>query len=119
MVFVERDSYCLRLLRENITLLGYTGRAEAVAESVLRAIESLYSSYDLIFMGPPYKTSSGDMAAHTGPVLESLAGHKFLKPGGWIVAQTHSTEVFAVPAGLSMFRQEKYGDSRLSFFQNT
>jgi len=118
VIFVERDSYCSRLLRENLETLGYTDRAEIIGGDVLRALESLGSSFDLIFMGPPYKTEEGGAAAHTEPVLQSLVRCRVLRPGGWLIAQHHSKESFSVPSGYVMARQEKYGDSRLSFFQN-
>jgi 16S rRNA (guanine966-N2)-methyltransferase len=118
-VFVEKDSYCSRLLRENLAMLGCADRAEVISGDVLRAIAVLSAPFDLIFMGPPYKTPAGGPAAHTGPVLESLDCHQVLKAQGWLVSQSHFTETFSIPAGLSAFREEKYGDSRLTFFQRT
>src|SRR3989442_10474207 len=46
-VFVEKDPYCSRLLRENLTTLDYTDRATVISGSVLQALESLGSSFDL------------------------------------------------------------------------
>ena len=117
-VFVERDAYCSRLLRENLDTLGYVNRAEVIGGDVLRVIESL-RPFDVIFMGPPYKTFEGGMAANTEPVLQALVRRHLLGPGGLLVAQHHFRETFSVPEGLSVVREEKYGDSRLTFFQNT
>ncbi len=111
VTFVEKNTPFCRLIEENLATLGYTDRAEVLCGDALRVIETLSPPFDVIFMGPPYKT------AHTGLVLEALACPGLLKPGGWIIGQHHIKEVFQVPRAFSVIREGRYGDTKLTFLE--
>jgi 16S rRNA G966 N2-methylase RsmD len=48
--------------------------------------------------------------------LEAVARAGILKNGGWVIGQHHAKEPPVRSAAWQLFRQEKYGDTRLSFF---
>ena len=49
--------------------------------------------------------------------MESVVSSGILADDGWVLAQHHQKEEPGEPAGLERFRQERYGDSRLSFYR--
>ena len=74
--------------------------------------------FDLIFMGPPYVDLEKKALALVEPTFRNIMKHDLLAKNGIVVAQHHIKEVPAsIPPGMAMVRQERYGDTRLSFFK--
>ena len=49
--------------------------------------------------------------------LKEIARDKLLKPGGMVIGQHHAKEPPVDLPEWDMFRQESYGDTKLSFFR--
>ncbi|MHB9156247.1 MAG: 16S rRNA (guanine(966)-N(2))-methyltransferase RsmD [Endomicrobiales bacterium] len=116
-VFVEMSPRSLGLIRENLEMLGWSGRAEVHRADVSRGLAWLKERFDVIFMGPPYKDENKRPLALTGAALAAVSDAGLLAPGGVIVSQHHDKEPVSVPAGLVRFRQEKYRDTLISFYR--
>ena len=121
-VFIEKDGFCLKTIERNIAALDFTEQAKALKADVLSGLKWLehfsdYKGYDIIFMGPPYRTEENLPLSYSMRTLELLAASGIACPGAIIAAQHHNKEEVSAPAGLDLFRREKYGDSFVDFFR--
>jgi len=122
VVFAERDQACLKAINRNLEKFGFAERALTLRADITAGLSWLRhrageEGFDLIFMGPPYRDGKNNMLSLTGPVLRDIAQSGLLAEDGRIIAQHHITEKFEVPAGYSLFRSEKYGDSLVDFLR--
>lgn len=123
-VMVEKEPACIKNIHRNLVHLGFEDRAKVLRGDVLKPLDFLlaYSDnegYDIIFMGPPYRDINDKMLSLSEPSLQNVADARLLAPKGLLVIQTHKTEQFAIPNGLTVFRTEKYGDTLLRFLRHT
>jgi len=121
-VMVDKEVACIKNIHRNLEHLGFAERAKVLRGDVLKPLDYLlaYSDnegYDIIFMGPPYRDINNKMLALSEPALANVAQARLLAPNGIIILQTHKTEEFAVPAGLEIYRVEKYGDTLVHFLR--
>jgi 16S rRNA (guanine966-N2)-methyltransferase len=115
--FVDLNPNCLSIIRQNLSRLGLLDRAKLVRADVTKNLHWVGGSFDLIFMWPPYHDPQWHAFHLTEPTLKAIARAELLKPEGWVIGQHHAKEPVVAPAGWEMFRQEAYGDTRLSFFK--
>ncbi|MBI3299094.1 MAG: 16S rRNA (guanine(966)-N(2))-methyltransferase RsmD [Elusimicrobia bacterium] len=121
-VFIEVDNRCLKVIGRNLVHLGFEDRGTALRGNATNALtwvmhRTNLENFDLIFMGPPYREADNTPLFLARPTLEHISTGKLLSPHGWIMAQHHQKEEPGVIAGLEMFRREKHGDSRVSFYR--
>ncbi len=115
--FVDQNPNCLSIIRQNLSRLQLFARARVVRANATQQLTHLGGPFDLIFMGPPYHDAKWNALTLTGPTLDAIARAHILKPGGWVVGQHHAKEPAVQDPRWKLFRQEHYGDSRLSFFE--
>jgi len=116
-VFVENNPRALKVIRENLALTGLTGHARVLSQDAERAIETLAaegSKFDIVFMDPPYLKG----LVKTG--LKKIDECRIVASGGLVIAESGKLDVLPESTGrLQLIRREKYGDSDLSFYQET
>jgi len=114
-VFVEKNSENINIIKENLNITGLGAGARVVCLSVEQALPLLGREgvkYGLIFIDPPYHK---DLVSST---LNGIAKDGLLKPGGMVVVESSNKDILPREAFfLRLFRQEKYGDTLLSFYQ--
>jgi 16S rRNA (guanine(966)-N(2))-methyltransferase RsmD len=122
-VFVEKDGQCMKIIEKNIAALGFGEKAKALKADVLSGLKWLehysdYKGYDVVFMGPPYRTEENLPLFYSIETLTLLAQANIVNPGATIVVQHHRKEpVTPAPEGLEHVRREKYGDTDVDFFR--
>ena len=122
-VFVEKDGQCMKVIEKNIAALGFGEKAKALKADVLSGLKWLehyadYKGYDVVFMGPPYRTEENLPLFYSLETLTLLADAGIANPGCTIVVQHHKKEpVTPCPAGLTHVRHERYGDTDVDFFR--
>ena len=122
-VFVEKDGLCMKTIEKNIAQLGFGERAKALKADVLSGLKWLehysdYKGYDVVFMGPPYRTEENLPLFYSLETLTLLADAGIANAGCTIVVQHHKKEPAAPrPAGLTHVRHERYGDTDVDFFR--
>ena len=121
-VMVDREPACIKNIHRNLAHLGFEDRAKVLRGDILKPLDWLlaYSNnegYDIIFMGPPYRDINNKMLSFSEPALKNVADARLLADNGIIILQTHKTEEFDVPAGLEIYRVEKYGDTLVHFLR--
>ena len=117
VTFVENDRRCVKVIAEGMQNLKEV-RFDIIQADVLKDFHSRGKAYDIIFMGPPYKTIEKQMLALTAPTLRIIRKEKLLAPSGLIVAQHHVKEQIEDVEGLECARRKTYGDSHISFFRS-
>ncbi len=121
-VFVEKDGLCMKTIEKNIAALGFSEQAKALKADVLSGVKWLehfsdYKGYDIVFMGPPYRTAENLPLYYSMETLKLLAEARISTPTGLIVVQHHRKEEVSAPPGLEHVRREKYGDTDVDFFR--
>ncbi|OGC04068.1 16S rRNA (guanine(966)-N(2))-methyltransferase RsmD [candidate division WOR-1 bacterium RIFOXYA12_FULL_43_27] len=114
-IFVELDKRHVKVIHENLKELSFDDRAEVYLIDALRAIKILASKgarFDIIFLGAPYNSPALDKA------LLILDGAEILKENGIIVAEYRFKQRIGEKLSkLKKIREQKYGDTMLSFYQ--
>jgi len=121
-VFVEKDGLCMKVIEKNIAQLGFAEKAKALKADVLSGLKWLehfadYKGYDIVFMGPPYRTEENLPLSYSYETLRLLAEAGIANPGSVIVCQHHKKEDVPTPEGLEHTRREKYGDTTVDFYR--
>jgi 16S rRNA (guanine966-N2)-methyltransferase len=115
--FVDANPNCLSIIRQNLSKLQLFDRAKLVRADATKGLAYAGGPFDLIFMGPPYHDQKWNALSLTQPTLREIFRSKILKPDGIVVGQHHAKEPPADLPQWEMYRQESYGDTKLSFFQ--
>ncbi len=120
--FVDLDRRCVEVIGENIALGGFKDKAKAHPGNVLSELSwvgfrSGAAQYDLIYLGPPYKTLEKRPLAYSTPAMKRVAEADLLAPKGWMMCQHHDKEAVEPPEGYERVRREKYGDTFVDFIR--
>ncbi|MDR5867154.1 16S rRNA (guanine(966)-N(2))-methyltransferase RsmD [Halomonas koreensis] len=102
-VLVERDARVARALVDNLATLDIT-RAEVVVDDALRHLAGPPRAATLAFVDPPFRQGLA------GPCCEALEAG-WLDDEAWIYVETESELDPEVPAGWSLHREVRAGDS--------
>jgi 16S rRNA (guanine966-N2)-methyltransferase len=122
VTFVEKEGSCAKMIEENSRQLGagqsgQAGQVEIVTTSAEQIIPFFYQQgrkFDIIFLDPPYYRGLSEN------ILQMLGGYDILLPSGMIIIQHFRKDPLSETAGgFAVYRQEKYGDSLLSFYHKT
>lgn len=120
--FVDADKRCVAVIEENLKRLGFAAKGRACYGDVLQDLSWIpfragVSGFDIIYMGPPYRTEEGKMLSYSTPTLARVAEAGLLSPGGWALLQRYKKEAVVLPAGYERFREERYGDTDVEFLR--
>jgi 16S rRNA (guanine966-N2)-methyltransferase len=111
-VFIEKDPTAIKVIRDNLQMTGFSAKGQALQSNVFDLLPKLGQVYNIIFVGPPYKLGV------TQDTILNIDKNQVLAKDGLIVAQHHFKEPLEIKiGGLYMYRQERYGDTRLSFYR--
>lgn len=112
--FVERDRRQCAVIRENLSLAGFGGRAAVRQGDAVRSLALLAGGYSLALLDPPYR-----MGAFHG-VMEAVAGCPGLLAPAAVVVAGHSrqTELRAAYGSLRRMSVRQYGDNMVVFYRN-
>jgi len=111
--FVESSAKAAELVRKNLQSLGITTNFEVLKQDAVRAVGTLNSMADFVFIDPPYRMSEAYEQA-----LGALASSSVLNQAGTAIAEHDKRfdpgEKFG---SLERFRKLEQGDSALSFYK--
>jgi 16S rRNA (guanine(966)-N(2))-methyltransferase RsmD len=114
VVFVEHEARRARSIEDRLRLEGFRGKAEVRCEDALAAAGRLGSrgaTFDLVLLDPPY--GAGWLAR----AIAAIVAAGLLAPGGVIVGEGHWRDRPALPAGLAVVREARYGETVLWFIR--
>lgn len=116
-ILVERDRRALSVIRENLGTTNLKEAAVVMGMDVRKALPHLAEKgyrFGIVFMDPPYRM------AVIPEVLEQLQYFRLLEPKGLVVCEHSKDENLPDGVGsLRLIRQQVYGDTCLSFFEDT
>ncbi|MEI8176020.1 MAG: 16S rRNA (guanine(966)-N(2))-methyltransferase RsmD [Candidatus Omnitrophota bacterium] len=115
-VFIDANRRCTVAIKENIASLGIIEGAQVFCRDAFRFLKEAEvqgSSFDLIFLDPPYYNDLIKKA------LLTVDSYNIIKAFGIVIAEHHLKDELP-PADelkrLVLFRQESYGGTILSFY---
>lgn len=110
--FVERDRAMADVIRENLRLTGFEGRAKVYPVAAERALDRLDGPYTLVLADPPY----ADAGARR--LLEALAASGLADAAETVIALEHSAR--DEPRGdlgeFCLAKVLRHGDSAVSIY---
>lgn len=118
-VFVDASTHSCRMIEKNLAVLGFQDRARVVRADVIGQLNLLKGTpFDIIFMGPPYKDANRLPLALTIPAVRAIDQNELLGVNSIVIGQHHKKEPLTdLPPGWEIYRQNAYGDSKLTFFR--
>ncbi len=113
--FVDSSGRAIRIIRRNLSLLGYQDRALVIKADALEAVASLARrrfAFDLVFVGAPYAT---DLSLRAAAALGTLTP---LAPGATVVVEVfHKVRPAESYGELVLEALRDYGETRLAFYR--
>jgi len=110
--FVDNRKSCCDIIKTNLGKIGELHRAHIYCCSVSKALAFLDSSYDIIFVDPPYSDPS------TNNLLINLAKSKLLRENSTVVlCHANRFPLNSDYAGLHLVKQRRYGDTFIFIYQ--
>lgn len=108
---VEQDRRAVALIEDNRALCGEDNRCQIIRDNVERALARPIQGgpFDIIVLDPPY-----DYPAVAAAIRDAASQRN---PGAVLVLEHASRVTPPAPAGLTVTRTVKSGDSALSFYQ--
>ena len=107
--FVEKNSACLKTLKDNLNIIG-ADNFSIIKGDVLKISDRL-NSYDIVFADPPY-----DEELYI-PFLETAAESRIVNKSGKIVMECRRTFDFILPKMYNFIKKKDYGDISLWFLE--
>jgi len=115
VIFIDNHIASVRLIQENLGLVSSKKVSRIPRNNVLRAIGTLSKEkkrFDIVFLDPPYESR---LVKNT---LQALAKSDILKITTLVIAEHHKSRNLDKEIGsLERVRQERYGDTVLSFYK--
>jgi 16S rRNA (guanine966-N2)-methyltransferase len=115
VVFVEKSKTLAQVIRDNVSLCGYSEKCLIIQADIEWALSELYQKKcrcDVIFADPPYNQG------HIKETLNVLKEYPVLQIDGIIVLQHSVREKLpSLSDGWSLADQRKYGDNLLTFIR--
>jgi len=110
--FVDHRKSCCDLIRTNLEKIGGLQQAHIYCCSVSKALAFLNSSYDILFIDPPYSNLS------TNNLLINLAKSTLLGENSTIVlCHANRFPLNSDYDGLHLVKQRRYGDTFIFIYQ--
>ncbi|MFB3897581.1 MAG: 16S rRNA (guanine(966)-N(2))-methyltransferase RsmD [bacterium] len=124
-VFIDNDSRSIKVIQENIVALGFESTTQVIKGEVLTVLDKIEKSevrsqksektaFDLVFLDPPY------LKELEVPTIAALIESNLLNEKAIVVVEHHKkTEMPEIIRNITRFRQQKYGDTIITFYQKT
>jgi 16S rRNA (guanine966-N2)-methyltransferase len=107
VTFIDKATECIKVIERNIHVIETQQLAIIIKADVRTYINTCSTTFDLIFMDPPY---------HKG-LASQLAPHVYnlLNPGGILVVEHSIKEEILLTA----WKTKRYGDTVISYFMRS
>jgi 16S rRNA (guanine966-N2)-methyltransferase len=114
VIFVEENPKAVQIIQQNAKTLGFSEQIRVIPKKVEVALKYLDSEppFDFVFMDPPYHQGYEEKILHEWPWQSLL-----LEGGRLCIESAHRKEgTYLPPPLLKISRDERYGDSQLTFY---
>ncbi len=114
-VFVDQNSRCINIIKDNVRQLGLKESVRVIKKRVSTAVNMLESEkehFDIIFIDAPYDTPL------TRETVEFIGESSIMHEGTLVIAKVRKDTDMPDHAGaLSLHRTQTYGDTALLFYR--
>ncbi|HIU64683.1 MAG TPA: 16S rRNA (guanine(966)-N(2))-methyltransferase RsmD [Candidatus Avacidaminococcus intestinavium] len=116
VVFIDENKNSLALIKKNIAKVGAEKNTKTIkgdALSVLKEFRKKGEKFDFIFADPPYDKGLVKL------VIEKIVIEESLEVGGYLVLEHSMHEILPLELSVELvvIRQEKYGESIVTFLR--
>lgn len=111
VVFVEGHRRVAQELRKAMSRHPQSAKMELVIGAVPGVLSKVLGEFDLVLCDPPYDWDLPDS------LLPAAAG--LTRPGGLLCVEHHHKVKYDACEGWELFRYQKFGETRLSYFERT
>ena len=112
--FVDLRKEAVGIIRENLSLTGFSDRATVVQGDYLAFLTGCREKFDLVFLDPPYASGFLEKA------LETIAAIDIVSENGIIVCESAQETVLPeLPAPYAVGREYRYGKIKLTTCRRT
>ena len=114
VTFVENYKGVLNILKKNLINLKDVDNYEIIEKDINNNsfFSEISSSYDIIFLDPPYKDKN------LSTILRSIIANKNLGKNGIIIIHRHKKEDDLLPDNLNIIEKKIYGLSKITFLSS-
>ena len=114
VTFVENYNGVLNILKKNLINLKDVDNYEIIEKDINNNsfFSEISSSYDIIFLDPPYKDKN------LSSILTSIIANKNLGENGIIIIHRHKKEDDLLPDNLNIIEKKIYGLSKITFLSS-
>ena len=114
VTFVENYNGVLNILKKNLINLKDVDNYEIIEKDINNNsfFSEISSSYDIIFLDPPYKDKN------LSTILKSIIANKNLGENGVIIIHRHKKEDDLLPDNLNIIEKKIYGLSKITFLSS-
>ena len=112
VTFIEKDKIASTCIRENTQLLQVEEKVQILSMDVKKALSQLTAPYDIIYIDPPYDTSTIES-------LETISKKRLLTPNGLLFLEERhekKSQSFEIE-NLSLIESRRYGIASIHLFQ--
>ena len=110
VTFVENYNDALKILKENISILGLDKKSKIIEKNCFEFMDSnndLNNKYDLIFMDPPYKEKN------INNIINTIKEKKTLNNDGIMIIHRHKKDDIKISQHLKILDERNYGISKI------
>ena len=101
--FVDSNYKAIKVINNNINNIGINN-TKVLNMDYKKAIQTLDSKYDLIFLDPPYKTNYIEEA------IKLITEYDILSDNGIIICESDNLDKIIYPKNYISIKDKKYGD---------
>ena len=114
VTFVENYNGVLNILKKNLINLKDVDNYEIIEKDINNNsfFSKISSSYDIIFLDPPYKDKN------LSTILKSIIANNNLSENGIIIIHRHKKEDDLLPDNLNIIEKKIYGLSKITFLSS-
>lgn len=118
VIFVESNPKAAALIQQNINTLGVQDQAKVINRKIEMALPELTREppFDFIFMDPPYHQGFEELVLQQWPLREMLTENGKLCIESAKQKGSKNAGGYPAPATMKIIRDERYGDSQLTFY---
>jgi 16S rRNA (guanine(966)-N(2))-methyltransferase RsmD len=117
-VFVDHAREPVRIIRENLDMLGMSGRGVVAKVEVLEYLRKRPPSgrpFDLIFIDPPYRID----LKYRQEMLKKLIAGGFLAPSAMVIIEAPLRSASPEPPpGMAFVERRRYGETAVDVYVN-
>lgn len=115
VIFVDKSTECFSIISENLVRTKLLDRASICTGEVISVLEKLShksAKFDIVFMDPPYNKN------FIAGILKIITKNGIINKDGIIIAEHDVDDIVPEEVGkLILVRNQKYGDTILSFYK--